>query len=56
MRGMKPRVPADRASKESSEESSFEGLMVPITDSTPQHRGNNFGNNEVELKAVVDSR
>ena len=30
--------------------------MAAINDSTPQHRGNNFGNNEVQLKAVIDSR
>jgi len=33
-RGMNPRVPADRASTDSREEKSSEGLMAAIKDST----------------------
>jgi len=53
---MKPSAPADRASTDSSEMKSFEGLTGAIKDSTRQQRGNNFGNNEVQLKAVIGSR
>jgi plasmid maintenance system killer protein len=56
MRGMKPRAPAERASADSRQERSFEGFMGAIKDSTRQHRGNNFGNNEVQLKAVEGGR
>ena len=53
---MKPRAPAESASADSSENMSHEGLTGAINDNTPQQRGNNFGNNEVQLKATNDSR
>ena len=53
---MKPRAPADKASTDSREKKSFEGLKGAIKDSTWQQTGNNFGNNEVQQTAVIDSR
>ena len=42
MRGMKPREPADRASADSMEKQSLEGLMGAFKNRTWQQRGYNF--------------
>jgi len=53
---MKPSAPAESESEDSSENMSREGLTGAVNDSTRQHGGNNSRNNEVQLKAVIDSR